>query len=79
MRHLLLVLLTLLLALGAAPAEAAPSESERDFAAASQALKRGAYTEAIDTLELLADRGFVHPDASFNRARGARVRHNQHL
>jgi hypothetical protein len=57
-----------LLALLALPAWAAPSESEQDFSAASQALKRGAYTEAIDRLELLADRGFVHPDASFNRA-----------
>jgi len=61
-------LLTLLLALLGRPLSAAPSESERDFASASQALKRGASTEAIDTLELLADRGFVHPDASFNRA-----------
>lgn len=68
MRRFFLVLLTLLLALPAAHALAAPNESERDFAAASEALKRGAYTEAIDRLELLADRGFVHPDASFNRA-----------
>lgn len=68
MRRFFLVLLTLLLALPAAPGLAAPSESERDFTAASEALKRGAYTEAIDRLELLADRGFVHPDASFNRA-----------
>ncbi|HEX7453559.1 MAG TPA: hypothetical protein VF294_14795, partial [Polyangiaceae bacterium] len=43
-------------------------DSSQDFAAANQALKRSAFTEAIDTLELLADRGFVHPDASFNRA-----------
>lgn len=68
MRPFVLVLLTLLLALPARSAWAAPSESEQDFAAASEALKRGAYTEAIDRLELLADRGFVHPDASFNRA-----------
>jgi hypothetical protein len=67
-RHLIFVLLATLLALIAVPASAAPSESERDFAAASLALKRGAYTEAIDTLELLADRGFIHPDASYNRA-----------
>jgi len=67
-RALFLVLLTLLGALPARSAWASPSESERDFATASEALKRGAYTEAIDTLELLADRGFVHPDASFNRA-----------
>jgi len=66
--RLLQVLFTLLLALATAHAAAAASDSERDFAAAGQALKRGAFTEAIDTLELLADRGFVHPDASFNRA-----------
>lgn len=68
MRRFFVILLTLLVALPAAHGLAAPSESERDFAAASEALKRGAYTEAIDRLELLADRGFVHPDASFNRA-----------
>lgn len=68
MRRVIFVLLTTLLVLCVGPVLAAPSESERDFATASQALKRGAYTEAIDTLELLADRGFVHPDASFNRA-----------
>ena len=68
MRRVLFALLSALLTLCTVPALATPTESERDFAAASQALKRGAYTEAIDTLELLADRGFVHPDASFNRA-----------
>jgi hypothetical protein len=68
MRRFILVLLTLLLALAASGAGAASSDSAHDFAAANQALKRGAFTEAIDTLELLADRGFVHPDASFNRA-----------
>ncbi|HEY3667888.1 MAG TPA: hypothetical protein VGL19_17925 [Polyangiaceae bacterium] len=68
MRRLLLVLLTLFLASPALAAEPVSSESARDFAAATQALKRGAFTEAIDTLELLADRGFVHPDASFDRA-----------
>ena len=68
MRRLILVLLTLLLTGYATRAWAEPSASARDFQAASAALKRGAYTEAIDTLELLADRGFVHPDASFNRA-----------
>ncbi|MEO6600770.1 MAG: hypothetical protein ABIQ16_12910 [Polyangiaceae bacterium] len=67
LRLSLLVLLTLLASL-APPARAAESDSARDFATAREALKRGAYTEAIDTLELLADRGFVHPDASFNRA-----------
>jgi hypothetical protein len=60
--------LFLWLTLCAPLASAAESDSAHDFIAVSQALKRGAYTEAIDTLELLADRGFVHPDASFNRA-----------
>jgi len=67
-RRVFFLFLSALLTLCTALALATPTDSERDFAAASQALKRGAYTEAIDTLELLADRGFVHPDASFNRA-----------
>ncbi len=37
------------------------------FQEARAALERGAPSEAIDELELLADQGFVHPDASFNR------------
>jgi hypothetical protein len=67
---LTLLSLALLACLGLPrPARAAgDTDAERDFAAATQAIKRGAYTEAIDTLELLADRGFVHPDASFDRA-----------
>ena len=64
----LLLLASALCAFRARPAKAAEPNSAQDFAAARDALKRGAYTEAIDTLELLADRGFVHPDASFNRA-----------
>lgn len=68
MRRLILLLSLLLVALCTLQAFAQPSESAREFAAASAALRRGAYTEAIDTLELLGDRGFVHPDASFNRA-----------
>jgi hypothetical protein len=60
------------------PADAPP---ERLFAESVRALEQGAHSEAIDQLELLADRGFVHPDASFNRgvaylgrARGATAR-----
>lgn len=54
----------------AAQNTAAQSDGETPvvaFAAAREALERGAYTEAIDALELLADQGFVHPDASYNR------------
>ncbi len=42
--------------------------NEADFGEAVQALERGAYSNAVDRFELLADRGFVHPDASFDRA-----------
>ncbi|HEX6274297.1 MAG TPA: hypothetical protein VFZ53_14750, partial [Polyangiaceae bacterium] len=51
------------------PAPAAPGlDAPAEFAQAADALERGAYGDAVDRLELLADRGFVHPDASFNRA-----------
>jgi len=51
------------------PAANSPDDSPADrFAAAAADLKRGAFERAIDELELLADQGFVHPDASFDRA-----------
>jgi hypothetical protein len=37
------------------------------FQEATRSLRRGAYEEAIDAFESLGDRGYVHPDASFNR------------
>jgi hypothetical protein len=49
----------------AAPVRA---DDESEFREAVQAIEQGAYGNAIDRLELLADRGFVHPDASFDRA-----------
>jgi len=42
--------------------------ADADFQKAVSALNQGAYGEAVDRLELLADQGFVHPDASFDRA-----------
>ncbi len=54
----------------ASPPEAAgtPSSSNRElFHSAASALGQGAFDKAIDELEVLADRGFVHPDASFDR------------
>ena len=51
--------------------EALPARAEgvtEAFKTASAALERGAYAEAIDRFEALADRGFQHPDASFDRA-----------
>lgn len=41
--------------------------AEQEVTTALKALERGAFDEAIDRFELLADRGFVHPDASFDR------------
>jgi hypothetical protein len=54
-------------ALGAMPSagHAAPAA---DFQKAVEALSQGAYSDAVDRLELLADQGFVHPDASYDRA-----------
>lgn len=50
-----------------APRPAPAAADAAVFDAARDAIDKGAFTEAIDGLELLADRGFVHPDASFNR------------
>lgn len=47
---------------------AAAAEPRQAFDEAVGAIERGAYGDAIDRLELLADQGFVHPDASFDRA-----------
>ncbi|HVY47765.1 MAG TPA: hypothetical protein VHB21_17875 [Minicystis sp.] len=69
-------LATLLLALAAALAAiCAPAAGARAddatpaelYTQAVGALDRGAYQDAIDDLELLSDRGFLHPDASFDR------------
>ncbi|MCA9631822.1 MAG: hypothetical protein KC766_29410 [Myxococcales bacterium] len=51
-------------AAAAAPADASNREL---FHSAARALGQGSFDTAIDELELLADRGFVHPDASFDR------------
>ena len=45
----------------------APETDEALFAKGSAALAAGEYGAAIDTLEALADRGFLHPDASYDR------------
>ncbi|MFO0757299.1 MAG: hypothetical protein U0359_12460 [Byssovorax sp.] len=41
--------------------------SEELFARGAQALGKGEYGAAIDAFEALADQGFVHPDASYDR------------
>ncbi|WP_437981028.1 hypothetical protein [Sorangium sp. So ce117] len=55
-------------ALPSSEARAQPAEPpEALFQEGTAALARGEYGAAIDTFELLADRGFAHPDASYNR------------
>ena len=58
----------------AAPARAATAEDL--FVEGHRALASGSVREAIELHESLADRGFVHPDASYNRGLAylARVR-----
>jgi hypothetical protein len=48
------------------PAAAASAHAQR-FEKATAALERGAFGEAIGEFEALADGGFVHPNASYNR------------
>jgi hypothetical protein len=61
------VLLGIATCASAVTAEAQPAAAV-ELAEALRAIDAGSYGDAIDRLELLADRGFVHPDASFDRA-----------
>lgn len=60
--------IVLALGLTAAVSHAADLLPEKALAQAMSAVERGAFDEAVDQLELLADRGFVHRDASLARA-----------
>src|SRR5262249_18773517 len=65
--------LVLALALGSfgvpARADVASEDSaEAIFKKGVSALRDGAINDAVDSFEALADRGFVHPDPSFDRA-----------
>lgn len=51
----------------ARPAFAQKEPPDAVFAKATAALSKGEYGSAIDALEALADTGFAHPDASYNR------------
>ncbi len=48
-------------------AQAGAETVDQLFAASVRAIEQGAPSDAIARLELLADRGVTHPDASFNR------------
>jgi tetratricopeptide (TPR) repeat protein len=50
-----------------ARAASADETPEALFAKGADALSRGEFAAAIDTFEALADQGFSHPDASFDR------------
>lgn len=66
-----LAALSLLLAFSAASICRAENDNEQPAQVIREALaavQSGAYDKAVDELELLADRGFVHPDASRARA-----------
>lgn len=56
------------LALAPGFALAAAAGNMELFTSAAHALAKGAHEEAIDALELMGDRGYSHPDVSFNRA-----------
>ncbi|HEY6557204.1 MAG TPA: hypothetical protein VI072_08020 [Polyangiaceae bacterium] len=56
------------LALGAQAARVSAQTPEELFRQGVAALQSGAHDDAIAHFELLADRGFVHPDASYDRA-----------
>lgn len=51
----------------AGPARADATADEALFAKGSAALSSGEYGAAIEALEALADRGYLHPDASYDR------------
>jgi hypothetical protein len=46
---------------------AASARPQEIFRRGAEALRRGEHGAAIDAFEALADQGFVHPDASYNR------------
>jgi hypothetical protein len=65
----LVVALALVFAAPAVRADVASEETpESLFQKGALALRDGAVNEAVEFFEALADRGFVHPDASFDRS-----------
>jgi tetratricopeptide (TPR) repeat protein len=61
------------------PARALADDTPTDlFAKGAAALGRGEYAAAIDTFEALADQGYVHPDASYDRGLAYVMRYRAH-
>lgn len=75
-RVALLALVGALVCIAAEPLAGASEEHDATFKRSVVALQKGDFSTAITELEGLGDRGFVHPDASFDRglAYVARVR-----
>src|SRR5206468_2291112 len=61
-----------------AAARAEGDAPEKLFEKGAEALKHGEYAAAIDTFEALADQGFVHPDASYDRGLAYVMRYRAH-
>ncbi len=59
--------LTLTLTFSMSAARAETQDPQALFDKGAKALSSGEYSAAIDLFESLADRGFLHPDASFDR------------
>lgn len=76
LRRAMVALAVVSLLLSAAPSRADGEPPLALFQRGADALARGEYGTAIDALESLADSGFAHPDASYDRglAYVARVR-----
>jgi hypothetical protein len=49
-------------------ARASENDARTSFLHAAALVRQGAFSDALLQLERLSDQGFVHPDASFNRA-----------
>lgn len=62
------VALAMVIVLFATRASAAEDDATSLFQRGVAALREGSVNEAVEVFEALADRGFVHPDASFDRA-----------
>jgi hypothetical protein len=62
-----LVAIAALTAGASAHADDAPTTPEALFQRGAEAVQRGEHGTAIDAFEALADRGFFHPDASYDR------------
>ena len=66
------------MALASAARARADEAPEELFGKGAAALAKGEYALAIDTFEALADQGFLHPDASYDRGLAYVMRYRAH-